>query len=56
MNKILFQNNTIISPEWLNAIQNLSYEKQSNEFSLLKQYNQPTMLQLRRIKKCLTIN
>lgn len=31
MNKIPFQNNTIIPPEWLNAIQNLSYEKQSNE-------------------------
>lgn len=31
MNKIPFQNNTVIPPEWLNAIQNLSYEKQSNE-------------------------
>jgi len=35
MNKIPFQNNTIIPPEWLNAIQNLSYEKQSNEVGYL---------------------
>jgi len=31
MNKIPFQNNTIIPPEWLNAIQNLSYEKEPGE-------------------------
>lgn len=35
MNKIPFQNNTVIPPEWLNAIQNLSYEKQSNEVGYL---------------------
>ena len=31
MNKIPFQNNTVIPPEWLNAIQNLSYEKEPGE-------------------------
>lgn len=31
MNKIPFQNDTIIPPEWLNAIQNLSYEKEPGE-------------------------
>lgn len=31
MNKRLFQNNTVIPPEWLNAIQNLSYEKEPGE-------------------------
>jgi hypothetical protein len=31
MNKIPFQSNTVIPPEWLNAIQNLSYEKEPGE-------------------------
>ena len=31
MNKILFQNNTVIPPEWLNAIQDLSYDKEPGE-------------------------
>lgn len=35
MNKIPFQNNTVIPPEWLNAIQNLSYERQSYEVGYL---------------------
>lgn len=31
MNKIPFQNNTVIPPEWLNAIQDLSYDKEPGE-------------------------
>lgn len=31
MDKIHFKNNTVIPPEWLNAIQNLSYEKEPGE-------------------------
>lgn len=31
MDKIHFQNNTVIPPEWLNAIQDLSYDKEPGE-------------------------
>jgi hypothetical protein len=38
MNKILFQNNTVIPPEWLNAIQDLSYDKEPfSEFGNMNQ-------------------